>query len=55
MMFCSVTMYWFLQGEALPLAAGQELLICYQGGYTPLEAFLKFGFVADEWWQQAEE
>lgn len=38
------------QGEAVPLAAGEELLIGYQGGYTPLEAFLKFGFVADEWW-----
>jgi hypothetical protein len=44
-----------LQGEAVPLAAGDELLICYQGGYAPLEAFLKFGFVADEWWAQAQD
>lgn len=40
------------KGEAVPMAAGDELLILYKGGYTPLEAFLKFGFVADEWWQQ---
>uniref|UniRef100_A0A383WCJ6 SET domain-containing protein n=1 Tax=Tetradesmus obliquus TaxID=3088 RepID=A0A383WCJ6_TETOB len=42
-------------GEAVPLAEGQELLICYQGGYEPPEAFLKFGFVADEWWQQEQQ
>ncbi len=36
--------------EAVPLAAGDELLISYEGGYSPLEAWLKFGFVADEWW-----
>ena len=33
------------------MAAGDELLISYHGGYTPLEAFLKFGFVAEEWWE----
>lgn len=38
------------QDEAVPLEPGQELLIAYRGGYTPVEAFLKFGFVADEWW-----
>jgi hypothetical protein len=32
------------------MAAGDELLISYKGGYTPLQAFLKFGFVAPEWW-----
>lgn len=36
--------------EAVPLAAGEELLIAYAGSFTPLEAFLKFGFVAPEWW-----
>lgn len=39
------------QGDAVPMSAGDELLILYKGGYTPLEAFLKFGFVAEEWWQ----
>jgi hypothetical protein len=39
------------QGEAVPLSTGDELLILYKGGYSPLEAFLKFGFVAEEWWQ----
>ena len=39
-----------VQDEVVALEAGDELLISYQGGYTPLEAFLKFGFVADEWW-----
>ncbi len=37
--------------EAVALAPGEELLISYQGDFTPLEAFLKFGFVADAWWE----
>jgi hypothetical protein len=37
------------QGDAVPMSAGDELLILYKGGYTPLKAFLKFGFVAEEW------
>lgn len=48
---CPCTPLSTLQGEAVPMSAGDELLILYKGGYTPLEAFLKFGFVADEWWQ----
>lgn len=37
--------------EAVPLAAGEELCISYAGGALPaVEAFLKFGFVAPEWW-----
>jgi hypothetical protein len=41
-----------MQGEAVPLAPGQELYINYAGGFTPLEAFMKFGFVSPEWWQE---
>ena len=39
-------------GEAVALAAGDELCISYGGGgrLTALQAFLKFGFVSPEWW-----
>ena len=41
--------------EAVALSPGAELFIRYQGDLTPLEAFLKFGFVADAWWEAAAE
>lgn len=35
--------------DAAPMAAGDELCINY-GSHAPLEGWLKFGFVAPEWW-----
>ena len=36
-------------GDAAPMAAGDELCISY-GQHDPLQGWIKFGFVADEWW-----
>ncbi|KAI8464964.1 MAG: hypothetical protein J3K34DRAFT_461663 [Monoraphidium minutum] len=41
-------------GAAAPLPPGGELLISY-GRRAPLEGWLKFGFVSDEWWREEEE
>lgn len=40
-------------GEAAPMAVGDELLISY-GERQPLDAWLKFGFVSEEYWELAE-
>lgn len=38
--------------EVVPLEPGQELYISYAGGgaITPLESFMKFGYVPNEAW-----
>eukprot|EP00775_Hariotina_reticulata_P009652 gene9652-9812_t len=39
----------YVNSGRLSSAAASDWLL--EGGYKPLEAFLKFGFVADEWWE----
>lgn len=45
-----VTVLPMRDDDAAPLAAGDELVIAYAGEFTPLEAFIKFGFVPQELW-----